>query len=314
MTKNKESKIISEKTEQIINDYALALKSEKSRKEYYYIIRGFCDYCGKDYLKAGVEDFKLYFESMKTAAKNGEKSHKTIGKVYSVLSNFSAYIVSNAENYGITGFYNHLMKIAKPEISHNITIQNIPSMEQLDKIYTAAQNDALMYCVIALVNKCALTVDQICNLQMRSFIMDSENNCGMIFPYQYSADRYIKLPDDVRDILNDYVAIAREAKGDYLFCNKRGGQITPRVLQNRMQMVVERAAGEEEWKFSLQDIRNMSAVLMLKGGGEADEVADYIGIQTQWMQRYDRAVVEFAEAPCDYINLSIRRFTDTDEN
>lgn len=302
--------MMSHQTKAAFNDFKMSLKNEKSQHEYYYIINSFCKYCGKDYLEAGYEDFKNYFDSLLTGAALGNISYKTICTRYAVMINFSAYIVSHASDYGIEKFVNYMVKVQKPGISINIKSKSIPTLEQLDKIYSAAKTDALMYCVISLVNKCALTVEQICSLKLKNFILDSELNSGILFPYQYSADKYIKLPDDIRDILNEYVNELRESDSDYLFCNAKGGKLTPRVLQNRMKRVVAAAANGENWNFTLQDIRNLSVVLMLKGGADAEEVASYIGINSKWMQKFDRAVEDFVLAPCDYINLSISKIKD----
>lgn len=307
--KTMQSSFLSDITRQFFDDFKATLKSEQSQKEYFYIINAFCNYCEKDYLVAGADDFKNYFDSMDTAATMGNISYKTICTRYAVMINFSAYIVSHADDYGVNSFVNYMVKVKKPGVSINIKSKSIPTLEQLDRIYTAAQTDYAMYCIISLVNKCALTVEQICKLRLQSFIMDSEMNCGILFPYQYSADKYIKLPDDVRDILNEYVNEVRNSSTDFFFCNAKGGQLTPRVLQNRMKRIVNAAAGDEEWNFSLQDIRNLSVVLMLKGGAAADDVATYIGINSKWMQKFDKAVEDFIMAPCDFINLDIKNIS-----
>lgn len=307
--KTMQSSFLSDITRQFFDDFKATLKSEQSQKEYFYIINAFCNHCEKDYLVAGADDFKNYFDSMDTAAAMGNISYKTICTRYAVMINFSAYIVSHADDYGVNSFVNYMVKVKKPGVSINIKSKSIPTLEQLDRIYTAAQTDYAMYCIISLVNKCALTVEQICKLRLQSFIMDSEMNCGILFPYQYSADKYIKLPDDVRDILNEYVNEVRNSSTDFFFCNAKGGQLTPRVLQNRMKRIVNAAAGDEEWNFSLQDIRNLSVVLMLKGGAAADDVAAYIGINSKWMQKFDKAVEDFIMAPCDFINLDIKNIS-----
>ena len=52
-----------------------------------------------------------------------------------------------------------------------------------------------------------------------------------------------------------------------------------------MQRIVTEASEGENWKFTLQDIRNLAVVMMLRGGAEKEEVADYIGVESRWMQR-----------------------------
>ena len=48
---------------------------------------------------------------------------------------------------------------------------------------------------------------------------------------------------------------------------------------------------------------------MLKGGAAADDVATYIGINSKWMQKFDKAVEDFIMAPCDFINLDIKNIS-----
>ena len=303
---SRESKtFLSDLTIRIFDDFKMMLKKEKSRTEYYYIINSFCRYCQKDYLYADMKDFQNYFENLKTDAAVGKTSYKTICTKHAVLINFSAYIASHAQTYGIKVFPNYMARVPKPTVTVNVIPKTIPSAEQLDRIYSMAKEDPLMYCVIALVNKCALTVEQICNLKLNNFIIDAENNCGIIFPYQYAADRYIKLPNDVLNILNAYVQNVRDTNSEFLFYNKKKGPLTPRVLQVRMKNLVKTASGDENWTFSLQDIRNLSAILMIQGGAVDEDVAQYMGIESKWMQRYTKAIEALAFAPCDYINFTI---------
>lgn len=297
---------LSEKTLSIFNEYKSSFKSNRAQNEYYYIINSFCKYCEKDYLDAGLNDFQEYFKSLDTAASMGNTTYKTIRSKHAALYSFSAYIVLYTETYDIPNFQNYMLRIPKPVVSISISARDIPTLEQLDRIYEAAKTDKQMYCIVALINKCALTADQICSLKLANFVIDAENNCGIIFPYQYSSDRKIKLPDDISDIINDYVNFDRaNSKSDYLFLNQKNLPLTTRVLQNRMKHLISKAAGDEAWSFTMQDLRNMSVVLMLQNGVGEAEVASYIGIKCKWMQRYQKAVSEFNNAPSDYINLTI---------
>lgn len=302
----KSKTVLSEKSLEIFTDFSKTLEKQKSRDDYYYIINSFCRDVGKDYLDADYEDFRQYFEMLEEKAASGHISYKTISAKYTVLISFSSYIVSHAAKYGVR-YKNHLVRIPKPAISVNIKPQSMPTLEQLDKIYTVASEDPMMYCIISLVNKCGLTVEQICSLKLANFLIDAENRCGMLFAFRSSADKYIKIPEDVCMILDDYVNHIRKSKSEFLFCNRRNDPLTKRVLQIRMQRIVTEASEGENWKFTLQDIRNLAVVMMLRGGAEKEEVADYIGVESRWMQRYESAVAAFDLAPCDYINIKIAR-------
>lgn len=298
--------LLSQKTKDIYESYKTTLKTEKSRKEYYYIINAFCQYTGKDYLLSSESDFKNYFKSLEVSAIAGNLSYKTLCSRYSILINFSSYIVSYGYQFGIKDFANYMTKIPPPKMDIKVQSKSIPTMQQLDEIYSAARQDTMMYCIISLVNKCALTIDHICNLKKQNVRFDTENNLGLIFPYQYRADKFIKLPQDVYRIMDHYYRNVRQTDTDYFFVNTKGNKLSKRMLQIRMKKIVNLASGNETWEFSLQDIRNLSAVLMLKGGADKEEVANYLSINPQWIQRYEKAVEEFSYGPCDCINISIK--------
>lgn len=301
---------ISPLTQSILNDYTESLKNKRSKQEYFYIINSFCKSCGVDYINASLEDFQGYFENLQTAAIAGNISYKTICLRYSVLINFSSFIRAYAENYGIKNFTNYVIKVPKPSVSVMIKPSELPAMEQMDRLLAEAKNDPTMYAMIALVFKCALTVEQVLSLKVENFINDSENNSGIYLPYQYKADRYIKIPNDIRIILNDFV-IATGRNTDYLFLNRYGTPLTDRVVQKRFKALLKKARGnsnEEKWNFSLQDVRNLSITLMLQGNAKPEDVANYVGIDAKWMQRYDKAVEEYRIAPCDFINISIKPY------
>lgn len=295
---------LSETTKKIFEDYKETLRTEKAKSEYFYVINSFCEYTQKDYLDCGYSDFKAFCDMLDTSVASGRYSFKTICFKHSVLHMFSTYIDAYSDTYGIKDFRNYMIKIPKPVASVAVKPASIPTAEELDKIYEAAKDDPLMYAIIALVNKCALTTAQLSTLRKSNFIIDSNQNVGMVFPYEFGSNRYLKITDDVVKILNSYIT-TRNDESDYFFIGKGGKPLSHRTLQGRTSRLMEKAFGPNGKSFTLQDLRNLSVVLMLKGGAAEETVAEYIGIGAKWIQRYGRAVEEFNKAPCDYINISV---------
>lgn len=295
---------LSEKTKKIFDDYKETLKTKKAKSEYFYVINSFCDYAEKDYLDCGYTDFKAFCDMLDTSVASGRYSFKTICFKHSVLHMFSTYIDAYSDTYEISNFRNYMIKIPKPVASVAVKPTSIPTPKELDTIYEAAKDDPLMYAVVALVNKCALTTAQLSALRKSNIIIDANQHVGMVFPYEFGSNRYLKITDDVVEILNRYMA-TRNDSSDYFFVGKGGKPLSHRSLQGRTARLMEKAFGEGGKAFTLQDLRNLSVVLMLKGGANEETVANYIGIGAKWIQRYGRAVEEFDNAPCDYINMSV---------
>lgn len=299
---------MSDTTMNLFNDYKLTFKSEQSRKNYFTVVNQFCDYERKDFVACGMTEFMDFCNHIDAEQKIGHYTYKTACFKYHVLLLFSYYIDAHGKDYGVTTFRNSMMKIPKPVPDSYVAVQDIPSTKELDMIYNTAKLEPMMHAVIALVNKCALTSQQITKLRKSNFLIDANQNVGLVLQFEYSSNRYIKVPDDVVKIMNTWMAV-REAKyGDsspFVFVNANGEQISMRSLQNRVKKIMTVTFGEGGKTFTIQDLRNLSAVLMIKGGAEKDTVADYLGIKARWIQRYSKAVEQYSEAPCDYINLTL---------
>ena len=299
----------SESTKHLLDDFCSSLKSAKSKKNYSSVIEQFCDVTGKDFLKAGLPDFLMYCDNLDAARRKGVYTYKTACFKHNVLYLFSHYIDMHGTEYGVNDFRNNMIKIPKPAADSFVAPQSVPTIEQLDKIYNVAKKNPMMHAIIALVNKCGLTSKQITMIRKSNFIIDANQNVGIILQFQFASNRYIKVPDDVVKILNNWMEFRNGTypnnNSEYMFLNADGGQLCIRSLQIRVSKIMNEAFGPTEKKFSLQDLRNLSAVLMIKGGADKDEVADYLGINAKWIQRYSKAVDSYIDAPCDYINIKI---------
>lgn len=296
---------LSHETNLIFDKFKTSLSSERGKKNYYYTLNQFCNFCEKDFSKATDIDFNKYLAMLDKESKAGRLSYKTLCFKYSVLTVFSSYIINNEKTLGIKLKSHYMLSVPKPQVRIVVGKEQLPSLEQLDAIYESAKREPMLYAIIALVNKCALTTKQIIDLKKENFILDAEEQTGLLFPYKRAKNKYLKLPEDVLEVLNRWMKI-RTDDSDYMFVNKRGDNLTSRSLQLKIKSLMERTFGKDEANhFTLQSLRNLSAVLMLKNGADRGDVAEYLGIRPNWIQRYDRAVAEYNEAPCDYINIKI---------
>lgn len=299
---------MSDTTLDLFNDYKQSLKSEQSRKNYFTVIDQFCNYEKKDFISAGMPDFMHYCDHIDAEQKKGHYAYKTACFKYNILLLFSYYIDAHGKEHGVTTFRNSMMHIPKPVPDSYVAVQTIPTTQELDQIYNTAKLYPMMHAIIALVNKCALTSQQITKLRKSNFMIDANQNAGLILQFEHSSNRYIKVPDDVLIILNAWMEEREDRYGDsspFVFLNAAGAQLSMRSLQLKIKKIMTATFGEKGKSFTLQDLRNLSAVLMIKGGAEKDMVADYLGIKARWVQRYTKAVEQYSEAPCDYINLKL---------
>ena len=298
----KKSDYISDLTDEIFESFKETLKKAQTAREYYYVICQFCTMMEKDFLSAGKADFEAYRDNLYAMAACNDLSYKTVYYRISVIKKFSSYILQEAEKFGLKSYTDHAANIRRPAVPIDVSPRTIPQKSDFARIRETAKPDPLMNAVIALVTKCALTSEEIINLQTGHFVIDINGNYGLKFVYADRPNRYLKIPQDVLEAVNGWRNVDKVDDG-YIFHNKKRGRLSQRTLQIYVQKLMEKTFPERDKDklFTIQDLRNMAVVLMLRGGAESGDVANYIGISTSWMHRYSHAVEAFANAPCDFI-------------
>lgn len=309
---------MSELEQQMFNDYVKesGLK-EKTISEYRYAVNECCRTLGMEFLRIRKEDMDWYQGILEQGQLNEHLTYKTIAYKMSVLYMFSDFIMRHAKEYNIPGYVNPTVVLKKPAYNINVAPDSMPTMKELDLILEAAKKDPMVTAILVLVTKCALTTKQVTELKKDDFIIDSEQNFGILRPFKMSANKYLKVTDDVTSVLNDWMLMRKAAPGErHMFLNAKGGALSIRSLQNRIHDVVAEAAENgkhmnpvvEVKNYSLDDLRNLSVTLMIAGGAEPDDVMDYAGIRPQWARRYETAVEAFRNSPVDFvpINFTIR--------
>lgn len=78
----------------------------------------------------------------------------------------------------------------------------------------------------------------------------------------------------------------------------------PNTLSKKITDIIHGALGDN--KYSLQSLRDFAITTMRTSGASEHLVATYIGIGSEWIQRYNKAVEEFVLAPCDLVNIIIK--------
>ena len=103
--------------------------------------------------------------------------------------------------------------------------------------------------------------------------------------------RILELDTDLSKILDKYLSDYEIAHGP-LFYNNRNNQIkmrdTERLLQKYIDMV--NTPKERIAPFTMQSLRHIAMIMLLKGNVSKENVAKFGGITTKWMNRYEQIV------------------------
>ena len=292
----------------IWNFFAASL-SEKTRKNYYNVIKAYIKITGHSPLELTESDTEKYFNDLTEKIQSKRLSYSTALMRMSVMRTLCEYIRVRENNAG-RNYINYFKDYILPDENKIITTDKLPCEDDISTILdlSSKAGDDMAYMIFSLVLKCGLTSGEICSM-MTNFILYDSNECLCIhFPEKKRISRIIKLPDDVSQMLLTYLEIHKIADG-HIFFNKRGTVLKIRDAERLLKKYISQAkkSNNDFPDFTMQDMRHCAFKYMLSGGASEDDVAKYGGITTKWMNRYRQVVNDSAKLyAADYSTISIK--------
>lgn len=291
--------------------------SEKTRKNYFNIIKSYIKLTGNTPDNLTHSDSDKYFNELVTKMNAGKLSKTTAIMRLSVMKSLCDYI-KHKKNMSGEEYTNFFREYTIPSPDKDILNESLPSEEEIDYLFNTAlhEKDDTFFCILALVVKCGLTISELCRITTGSVLYDKNENICLSINESKKVSRIIKLPADVNKIMKKYlkkhVNISdgenNEDADIYIFHNKRGTNLKPRDAERLLKQYITVGTDDKMIKksFTFQDLRHAAIKYMLIGNVSDDEVAAYCGITTKWLPRYRRIVSDsYVIKSADYSVISI---------
>lgn len=280
--------------------YADKIKTKRTEQQYIYVFNALCNHAKCDFLDISKEQIKAYFSGIDQNA-----IIKTTNYDLSVLRAVSRYMDENADTFQIEPRYLDLFSIIEvmfPDMQFKL--EDLPDLENVDQVLSHFKNegDMVTFLACSLVLRTTLTTNELISLRRDMLLQDANGNFGLRLKLSDYAYRYIKLPDDIVELINQYAA-QRTDNLPYFFLNKKGHAISARALQNRLH---DACLACKVPLFTYNDLRNLSQALMIKEGAPLGKLAEHINVKNMsWFFRYNRVVEALNDSAVDYSHLKI---------
>lgn len=270
------SQFASELTMRIWIDFKSHFKSQTTEASYQSDLDEIMEYTGKDFLKLSCADVDNYYNYMKERIDEGQLKGSTAAKKFRELHSFAQYLCENRENYHIQSedLYEPYLKLLEKQEK---LAKSVP-VGDIDKLFEAAKNDRMAYCIFALLYRMGLSSTEIIELSPNDF-------------YRYENGMYVEIqerrelsyvPEDVEEILLSYLEERTENK--WLFYNRRGNQLNTMYISRLMKKYTSLAGIPN---YSAQSLRNTCGFTLSSYGASPKQTAAQLGITTTQIQRYD---------------------------
>ncbi|XBX10636.1 tyrosine-type recombinase/integrase (plasmid) [Enterocloster clostridioformis] len=286
----------------IFDEYATArLKKQTTKDEYWDKICYLCNYAKKDFLKLTASDAADYFAN--TDISIGTKRARL--RTYRAIAR---YIDQMSMFYGLTPDYSRVflsVNLGEPDMYYRL--EDLPAFKDIDVLfcYFKEQHDLATFIAMALALRCCLTTEEIVSLDKKMLFQDLSGSYGLRLHVSDLNDRFIKIPDDVAQLMVQYVN-KRLDDDPHLLLNAYGKPLGVRTLQSRLQLACKACGEKIGNSFTFNGLRVLGTTLMLKKGAPVQKVMEYTYTESDyWIMRYNKVIKELDDSPVDYVHLKI---------
>ncbi len=268
----------SEKTKQVIwPDFIAHFKSSSTTASYRADLDELMNFLQKDFLKITKKDVEIYFEDLQKKVEEKRLQPITVAKKIKEAHSFADYIVQNKEKYKIKKTFRDEFEPYLKLVAKQQRFANLVPVEDIDKLYQAAKDDEMAYCIFALLHRVGLSSTEIIHLKIEDLGIYEDG----VYVFVELRKEYCYIPEDVYQILENYIE-KNEIK-EYLFCNRRGNQLNTMFISRLMKKYTLQAGIPA---YSAENIRNTCAVTMFAYGATPKQVAGQLGITQVQVRRY----------------------------
>lgn len=286
--------MISVKFEDEIWIYFQTNLSQRTRKEYWNVVRDFDKLTGHDPLRLTRKEALNYYNNLIEKVNANRLSYNTAVMRLSVMKSICTFIETYTVNHG-KRYVNYFESMSLPEQDKILPKDAIPDAKEIDNLLSAAldNNDNKAFLIFSLVIKMGLTNQEICSLNREFICRDKEGHLCFNMPPKNHVSRFLIIPDDLAVLLDTYLE-AENIQSGAIFLNIRKNRIKMRDTERLLASYTEKLVKARKLRkhYTMQTLRHAAISYMLIGGASKDEVAVYTGVTGKWMNRYDRIIAD----------------------
>ncbi len=277
----------------VLTEYFKQIENKRTQNEYYNACALLCEYCKKDFLRITEEDVSRYIEYLI----GGEISRKTIKTRLSYYRSIEKFIMERFELLENAPFSNTPL----PYINSNTNISRIPSLKEMDKLFTTAKDDEQFCLILTLASRAALSATEIVSIKKKMVIIAKDN---VLLRYNSKTEeKLVSLPEDAKRKILCFLATRPMEPEEYIFKNTKGKPLSRRMLDYTLRKYIQ-AAGIET-HFSLKDLRNRAAMELIKAGVSDNVLQDYTGIGRVQANQLRKASTVLVDCPANLVNYRV---------
>lgn len=297
----------SDEFRELFRRYGCSVRKNRTLEEYVSYVNLICGFLQMDFLEINTESAERYMRYMMSSYHDGKLSRKTICVRLSCYKSIGRYLEEVS-----SGYISPFEYIRRPDKSDDsINPKRIPTIEELDSFMSVVKNDPMYFAIYALATRVGLSASAILKLRdadvMRETYGEERDEVKMFLRLDgngLSEDRYIILPKDVTEILEQYLAVREPTNDCFLFHNHHKRALTLKNLDSATERFV-RACGIE--RYTMKDFRSRALLELMKTGADIDSIKEYTGLSYMRINTLARSkYLVDKKCPADLVNYELK--------
>lgn len=253
--------------------FGMGIRARRTLDEYVSYVNLLTSHAKKDFLEINGFDAQRYFDHLE---QEGRLSARTVNARLSCYKGVAKYIV---ETGAYPSYVNPFDLIRPTAIDGNsINARNIPTMEELDKVMSAAKKlSPMWHLIMVLSSRVCLASTNILRIR-RQNILENKGRYFLRFPPTETRheDMWVALPDDVTGFLLSYVESAPVDEEGHIFFNEHNHPLTLRNMDAAVKKMVKMSGIEGD--YTMKDFRSRGILDLAHAGADVDMISSYTGL------------------------------------
>lgn len=288
--------------------YQKTIRNERTKEEYRRNVAILCNFAQKDFLELTEEDIDAFFSYLRKRVAEGSLKKTTINSRLSCFNKIAAYITQNYPD----SEYRNVFALIEPErgVQSQILPSKIPSLSDIDE-FLGHVDSPMYYLIFCMAFRIALSASDIINLKLSNIQVTDQKTCIHYPPKdRFSSDRVIVLPQDIEELLKNYISTLRYVDEDgHLFYNTHKNPVSPRNLDAYFEQTLKKTNLTQ--KYTLRDLRSRAILDMvnasIRNDADVNAVGAYAGIKGLRLNTYVSANnLVGSTPPADLVHFQIK--------
>ena len=191
-----------------------------------------------------------------------------------------------------------------------LTLEDIPSYEDLDLLLDAAESNMTLSLAIKLVIRIGLTASELLSIKKSNFILSKENLYLELIDRDRKGQvqkRTMFIPEDLHSAI-DYVATRLPETEKHIIVNvtSKSGIVKPYTMRTLLRHLNQCCLDADIETITFSKLRNFFIFQAKLSGIDNGEIAEFTNQEGRWIYRFDLIDVSNVLRTAEYIHFTLK--------